>query len=429
MDTKTDYNIDYKIKYLKYKIKYNKILKEQYGGSKQIAKEISDFVHSTNIFNDELVKLSSSIPLEFMFNIYISGEIERKNIKQLLESLKIKFPFKKFYHNIIRKNIETTEMINDIIEKKYSNNVEQCTASTGSNLVQKSINYPHSGMFTNKNKYFINKLPNIAELPDSSTYNYVLLFVTDMNTNQTYYYFVFVKYTTYFEYSIKHSNLRVFLPDEWLNNVNIDYGLIASGELKIDTIQKKIIFDFNSSSMIIKMFISPEEAAYKPNYIKTNFITDYIDFTISLVNQEQLLAITYIFISNHMVTYSIKKIIELEPTYSEYTVEIHSDYKDRTKLLIAAGNRPDLIYTRGVYYDPYPYKLGGLHNYGNKECYTLQELIEFNTASAREYQDLDDNNIEKINCIKNQNGSVPVRTSDIKKNNDFIKKCNKLMAI
>lgn len=431
--------MDYKFKYLKYKIKYNKLLKKQYGGNKEIAAQISDYVNSIKIFDNELRNLSENKELEFMFRIFINIhmqteqymqiELEKKKliIINLLTSLKNKLPSKRFYHNIIRKNFESDKIINNIIDKTYTSR-SNCRIWGE----QKFINYPYSGMHTTKQKYFINKLPEITKLAEITTYNYVLLFVTDMETNQTYYYFVFVQYTSSFEYSIKHSNLRVFLPEEWLNNVNIDHGLIASGELQINTATKKIIFDFNSSSMIIKMYTSPETDVYKANYIKNDFITDYINFTINPENSnelnEQLLALTYIFVSNHMVINSIKKIIELETTYSEYTVEIHSDYKDTAKLLVAARNLKELVYTNGIYNDPHPNKLGGLHTYAANRCYDDAEIKEFNNASASEYQDLDDNNIDKINCITS-GSTINIDTGNDKKNTDFIEKCKILNNI
>lgn len=433
--------MDYKIKYLKYKIKYSKLLKEQHGGSKENAKQIADWVHSINIFDKELSKLSLDQISEFMFNIYISENIggtqvinldKKKIIIKLLESLKNKFLVKKYYHNIINKDIKTSELTNDIIGKKYENKTVQCTnlPPTPTPTIQKFINYPHSGMHTNKNKYFVNKLPNLLGLPEITTYNYVLLYVTDMETNQTYYYFVFVQYTNNFEYAIKHSNLRVFLPKEWEDNININHGLIASGELEINTLTKKIIFDFNSSSIIIMMYISPIVNVYKPNYIMDSFITDYIDPSINKNTQkkliEQLFALIYIFVSNHTVSYSIKKIIELDPSYSEFTIDIHPDYKSKDKLLIVAKNDPELIYTYGLYNDPYPHKLGGLHNYLNNRCYTDDELIKFNNESANQFQDFDDNNIDTMNCIY-QNNIVKIHTGNDNKDFDFSKKCKSLL--
>ena len=52
--------MNYKTKYLKYKLKYNKLLKEQNGGNKAIAKRLADGVNNaspySNIFKLTLEK-------------------------------------------------------------------------------------------------------------------------------------------------------------------------------------------------------------------------------------------------------------------------------------------------------------------------------------------------------------------------------------
>jgi len=410
--------MDWKTKYFKYKLKYNKLLKEQHGGNKSQAKNIADYatglIVKKNIFDEILLQPLSSDPI---LNIVINSNPDKEKIIEKLftniSSLMYKF---RFTHNVIRKDIYlisnfNTKNYTTDASKTYQPATNTCTNPDGIIQQIRYNNLPKSGINAVKDSLFVNTLPEFSTLKDVSTYNYVLSFVTDLNTNQTYYYLIFVEYTSFTEYSIKHSNLRVFLPDEWSYNDNIDHGFIATGELKIAKTEGKIIYDFNSSSNIIEMLEGKSSAncVIYDRFVKT-FIKS--DIKNQLIPDEQLFSLTYLFIINNLVKRTIDCIINENPAYSTFKAEIHSDYLNRSKLLTVAGGNEKIIYTRGLLIDPYPHKLGGLHDYANNRCYTNEELEKFNTNTIKQYDDLDDNNIDfsKLNCIREAGNDVQVNS-------------------
>jgi len=417
--------MDWKTKYFKYKLKYNKLLKEQHGGNKALAKKIADYAtdsgSSKNIFDEIMLNPLSSNPI---LNIVINSNLDKEKIIEKLfkniSNLMYKF---RYAHNVIRKH---NHLINDFETKNYKTNASStCTNPDGTIKQLKYTNSPKSGIDTVKDSLFVNSLPNFSTLKDVSTYNYVLSFVTDLNTNQTYYYLIFVEYTSFTEYSIKHSNLRVFLPDEWSYNENIDHGFIATGELKIAKTERKIIYDFNSSSNIIEMLEGKKSynCVIYDKFVKT-FITP--DIKNQLIPDEQLFSLTYLFIINDLLRRTIDGVINENTSYSTFKPEIHPDYLNRTKLLTVAGGNEKSIYTRGLLIDPYPHKLGGLHEYNNTRCYTDDELRNFNTNTIRMYDDLDDSNINfsKLNCIRKEGEPVLVDTQNSENNEIFKESAN-----
>ncbi len=419
--------MDYKTKYLKYKVKYNKLLKEQHGGNKNKAKEIATYVNATNPMGRDSVTTNPMVKV--LFDVNTGGPISIEESKAIIECLfgiiNIKSNRFKYLHNIIRKEIN---FINEFSSKTYSFD-SSCT--TGS---IKFINFPESGLDAISDKLMVNTLPTLSQLPDKSTYNYVLKYVTDLTNNQTYYYFIFAQYTTSLEYGIKHSNLRVFLPDEWSHHDSIDYGLIASGELEISKSTKQITFDFNSSSNIIQMLESISYPAQSQTYKK--FDETYLNdirmeqllkrTTTYVTNKKQLFSLVYLILLEHMVSKTLDKLISLDSSYDGFSTKIHSDYTNKNLLLDVAKNSELNVYYYGLFVDPYPKKLGGLHNYANKRCYTDDEIKKFNTNTINKYDDLDDTNISnELNCIK-RNGIVIVNSGDLNKDNDF--KANKNCA-
>ncbi len=415
--------MDWKTKYLKYKVKYNKLLKEQHGGNKLKAQEIADYVTqkgSPNLFEQVMQYPLNSDPI---LHMVINNDIKKeKVVKELFTKIASQMSKYKYTHNIIRKNYY---LLSDFTSKTYTSKSGApnfCTIpGTGYKEEIHYVNLPQSGLDAIRDKLFINRLPEFSTLKDESTYNYALIFVTDLTTNQTYYYFVLAEYTSFIEYAVKHSNLRVFFPDEWSYHDNIDHGFIATGELKISKTDKKIIYDFNSSSNIIKM-LDPMDNIYK--IFRNTFLTK----SSFVVPDEQLFSLTYLFIINDLVKRTINIICLKEPDYSTFTLEIHSDYVDRPKLIKVGKDSESNIFTYGLYYDPHPGRLGGLHNYKNDRCYTDEEIQNFNTNTISKYDDLDDKNINfyKLNCIKRKGMPVDVNSPNEENNEIFAqsKNCN-----
>lgn len=416
--------MDWKTKYLKYKIKYNKLIKEQHGGNKQTAKQLAEYVSQvsskSNLFEEIMKMPLNSDPI---LNIVINSNAEKEScIQKLFFKISQLMPKLKYTHNIIRKD---NYLISSFENKTYSSatnadhHINICSNAVGAPSTVKYHNSSKSGIDTIRDQLFINNLPDFTTLSPISTYNYVLMFVTDLITNQTYYYFVFVEYTSFIEYSIKHSNLRVFLPEEWSYHDNIDHGFIATGELKIVKGEQKIIYDFNSSSNIIEML---EGRSHTNSIIFKKFVDKYIspDIKCAHVPDQQLFSLTYLFIINDLVNRTIKGI--LTGDYQTFKVEIHPDYLNKAKLLQVAKGNENEIYTRGLLKDPHPLTLGGLHNYSNRRCYTDDEMRRFNTNTIKNYDDLDDSNIDfsKLNCIKKSGEPVLVDSSN-PSNDDLFK--------
>ncbi len=405
--------MDWKTKYLKYKVKYNKLLKEQHGGSKLKAQEIADAVtkkgSTENLFDEVLQYPLDSDPI---LNMVINGNSNKeKIIEKLFRKISSEMFKYKYAHNIIRKHYY---LLRDFETKNYSPDPSKpsskiCYNQSGTEVKLHYNNLPQSGLDAIRDKLFINTLPEFSTLKEESTYNYVLIFVTDLSNNQTYYYFVFAEYTAFIEYAIKHSNLRVFFPDEWSYHDNIDHGFIASGEFKISKSKQKITYDFNSSSNIIGM-LDPMGSIYK-NFTDT-FITP--DIKSPLIPNEQLFSLTYLYIINDLVKRTIRSIIFKEAEYITFRVQIHSDYTNRPKLISVGKSDEKNIYSYGLLFDPYPANLGGLHDYTNYRCYTDAEIENFNTNTIVKYNDLNDTNInlDKLNCIKKKDQPVLVNSTN-----------------
>lgn len=417
--------MDYKTKYLKYKIKYNKLLKEQHGGEKNIAKNIAEFINNQDLINQivQTEEIFNNLQNDAILNMVINFRLTYKIIFQkLFQNIAEKSNKYLYLHNIVRKEFN---MI-DQLETKTYNEPNVCSLTDGTLQTLKYKNYPFSGLDTIKKKLLINSLPKYDTLNPITTYNYILLFVTDLSTNTTHYYLVLAEFKTKIEYSIKHSNLRVFLPDEWSNHENIDYGLIASGELKIDKPEKEIIYDFNSSSNIIQLL---ENKSANNCIIYKNFCNNFIDSYLSakkvFIPTEQLFSTIYLYIINHLVNKTITYLISLDSKYVNFKAQIFNDYIDRSKLL-SINSDERLIFTLGLLADQFPKKLGGLHDYTNIRCYTNDELKEFNNNTVEKYNDLDDTNIDmsKLNCIKIQGQPVKIDSGDSIKDNNFINSGN-----
>ncbi len=419
--------MDYKTKYLKYKVKYNKLLKEQHGGNKNKAKEIAAYVNATNPIERKNVNTNPIVKV--LFDANTGGPVSIEESKAIIDCLFAIINGNsntyKYLHNIIRKEIN---FIDDFSSKTYSFD-SSCT--TGS---IKFKNFPDSGLDAINDKLMVNILPTLSQLPDESTYNYVLKYVTDLTNNQTYYYFIFAQYSTSLEYGIKHSNLRVFLPEEWSHYDSIDYGLIASGELKVSKATKQITFDFNSSSNIITMLegknYPPQSQTYKKfkeTYLNNKDMEDLLKQTKTYVtNKGQLFSLVYLILLEHMVSKTLDKLISMDSSYNGFSTKLHSDYTNKNLLLDVAKNVESNIYYYGLFLDPYPKTLGGLHNYANKRCYTDDEIEKFNTNTISKYDDLDDTNIStELNCIK-KNGIAIVNSGDSNKDKDFkaLTNCN-----
>ncbi len=414
--------LKYKTKYLKYKLKYNQ-LKSQSGGSLEYARELSEYVNSENIFERNHLKLATNIEPEIMINRYIDGfnfdankkQAARYVLYQILLKMSESFKLNKYLHLFFVKDV------NKLFSKTYNGNDSCLVGHERRNI--KFINFPESGLLTMKDDLLINKLP---KLPTDQTYNYCLMFVTDLNTNQTYYYMVLVKYANYFEYANKHSNIRLYLPDEWKDREDIDMGLVVSGEIKFDAAAKIIEFDFNSSSMIIQMFSKSTFIIddFKLKYLST-INDDYrkllrFDATVDLnKSDKQLFSLMYFFVSYCIVYKTLTKLKNDNPSAGEYQIRTHPSYNYPTRLTNSS-------YTIGFYED-HNNTLGGLHNYGNTNCQSNTEVQCLNMKTMNNYQvkDFSDSN-KPINCINIQNVPLLYPNLDPDKSAAFIEYCNKL---
>jgi hypothetical protein len=165
--------MDWKTKYLKYKLKYNKLLKEQQGGFlKDRAKAIADTVNDSNnnIFKLALTNGLSDPILNMVINSNSSNE---KNISELFQII-IKSNIK-YYHTIIKKDIG---LINNFTTKTYSSKknheLGKCKTETGQEKILIFTNQAQSGLDALNNKILVNELPNLSNKPNVTTWNYVL---------------------------------------------------------------------------------------------------------------------------------------------------------------------------------------------------------------------------------------------------------------
>jgi len=423
---------NYNEKYLKYKMKYTKLKNQQKGGSKDFAKELANY-SNMDIFNINSLKLKANESAEFMLDTYIKLYPKAKEmLLPILDDMSLNLKTNKYLHNYFIKNIDN--FYNRIYKDINGNN--SCTTSSGMIKHFKFINFPESGMLTIKKDLLVNTLP---DLPTPQTYNYVLIFVTDMNTNQSYYYLILQKYPNNFEYISKHSNLRIFLPDEWKDNEDIDTGLIASGELSFNNETKHIIFDFNSSSMIIDMFDTQSK-------IIKNFKLKYLDKLMPssktlmglgyggsiTAGDKQIVGLLYFFI-NYSIMYNVlSKIKERHPTASDYTIKTHAHYYNHDKITNAdKNNNLKYMFNLGFVTDPHSIVgiVGGIHDYSNKTCQTTDEIKRINKNTLDNYtiEDLDDNN-KFINCAA---FTKELLDSDVDpaKATAFVKYCDKILKI
>ncbi len=415
--------LKYKTKYLKYKLKYNQ-LKSQLGGSSEYAKSLSEYVNSENIFEVNHLKLVNNLNPEIMLDRYINGfnfDANKKQgakyvIDQILFKMSESFKLNKYLHIFFVRDL------NNLYSKVYQEDSSCMEGHQRKNI--KFFNFPESGLLTIKDDLIINKFPI---LPTNQTYNYGLMFVTDLNTNETYYYMVLVKFPNKFEYIAKHSNIRLYLPDEWKDREDIDMGLVASGEIKFDAGRRIIEFDFNSSSMIVEMFT-------RSTFIIDNFKLKYLS-TIDDVyrtmlhfgttpdlnrTDKQLFSLIYFFV-NYCIIYKIlTKLKNDNPSAAGYGIEIHPSYHYPAGL----GNSS---YTVGFYSD-HVNTLGGVHDYNNRNCQSNSEVQCLNMKTMNNYQvkDFSDSN-KAINCINIQDVPLLYPNLDPAKSLAFEKYCKKLL--